>query len=402
MNSKNHDAFWIYGFGFALLAITIALYFGYFQPEWKDYQAQFRDLVTSKFGAQKAAAVPPGIQQVWIHDLSRTDRCVTCHQGMEWSGLDSVSNPFRSHPRKILAKHPISQYGCSICHGGQGYGTDQASAHAVDIDYWGSPLLGSELATTYSISDRKAMIETNCNVCHRFDRRTEGAPYINDAKELVSKKGCRACHKINGRGGVIGPDLTYVGDKSTEQYDYSRLSGVNSVFAWHLAHFKDPKAMSQTTVMPNFGFGSHDAQALALLVMSWRRANVPVEYLPGVKLADTPTPEEQAKEQQMLQGEGAFFVKKTCFICHDVSTLGIESAAKIGPDLAKAVTDVPARFGRPLDDFLMSPTGTMQMVLATQIQLTDDEKREAIAKLKVANQKLVEQAQENKSTTLKN
>ena len=93
----------------------------------------------------------------------------------------------------------------------------------------------------------------------------------------------------------------------------------------------------------------------------------------------------------MLSGEGAFFVKHTCFVCHDVSTLGIESATKIGPDLAKAVTDVPARFGRPLDDFLMNPTGTMSVVLATQIHLSDDERREAIAKLKIANQKLVEQ-----------
>ncbi len=91
----------------------------------------------------------------------------------------------------------------------------------------------------------------------------------------------------------------------------------------------------------------------------------------------------------MLTGGGAFFVKHTCFICHDVSTLGIESATKIGPDLAKAVTDVPARFGRPLDDFLMNPSGTMSVVLATQIHLTTDERRQAIATLKLANQKLV-------------
>ena len=86
----------------------------------------------------------------------------------------------------------------------------------------------------------------------------------------------------------------------------------------------------------------------------------------------------------MREGEGRFFVEKTCFICHDVSSFGIESATKIGPDLALAVADAPRRFGRSLDDFLMSPTGTMAVVLSTQIRLTDEERREAIRLLKIA------------------
>ena len=39
----------------------------------------------------------------------------------------------------------------------------------------------------------------------------------------------------------------------------------------------------------------------------------------------------------------------------------------------------------------MEPSGTMQVVLSTQIQLTDDEKREAIRLLKVAYEKYKEQ-----------
>jgi hypothetical protein len=93
----------------------------------------------------------------------------------------------------------------------------------------------------------------------------------------------------------------------------------------------------------------------------------------------------------MLSGEGAFFVKKGCFICHSVNSLGIDTATKIGPDLSNAVTDVQSRFGRTLEDFLMTPTGTMSVVLSTQIQLTDEEKREAIEKLKIAFQRLQEQ-----------
>jgi cytochrome c2 len=372
---KNRDSVYIYSLGVIILVITALVYWDYFRPQWKGHQADFRELVAKRFGPERASQIPFGLQQIWVRKAGRVDRCVTCHLGVEWKGLENAPQPFRSHPKDVLAKHSISQFGCTLCHGGQGYATDSRSAHATTIAHWEEPLLASELGKTYLISDRKALMQINCNVCHRFDRETKGADYINYAKQLIHEKGCRSCHKINERGGIIGPDLTYVGDKSPEQYDYSRLSGLKSAFAWHVAHFKNPKQMVSETVMPNFNFGSREAQALAMLAMSWKRTNLPVDLIPGAKVADRPTPEEVEKERQMMSGEGAFFVKKNCFICHEVSTLGIESAAKIGPDLSNAVADVQSRFGKTLEDFLASPTGTMSVVLATQIQLTDAEKR---------------------------
>ncbi len=393
----NKDSILLYSFGGVILIITAIVFWNYYTPEWKGYQDEFQDMVAKKFGADKVQQVPQGLQQIWVEDLNRVDRCTTCHQGMEWKGLDNVAHPFKSHPQEILKKHPLSQYGCTVCHGGQGFATDTESAHGF-VEHWEEPLMGKQVSDLYLIKDRRAMMQINCNSCHRYDRETKGADYINQAKQLVSEKNCRACHTINDRGGTIGPDLTYVGDKSPEQYDYSRMLGVKTAFAWHVAHLQNPKSLVPETVMPNFGFNSRDAQALSLLVMSWKRSTIPARYLPGVKFTEQQTAEEAEKEKRMLEGEGAFFVKKGCFVCHSVSTLGVESASKIGPDLSEAVTDVQSRFGTQLEDFLNNPTGTMAVVLSTQIILSPEEKREAVEKLKIAYQKKVEQQTQSAAT----
>lgn len=383
------DSLLLYSFGGLAFLITGVIFWNYFTPEWKSYQQEFQELVTEKFGAEKADAIPEGLQQIWVKDLNRVDRCVTCHQGLEWKGLENAAHPFRSHPQEILKTHPINEYGCTSCHGGQGFATDMESAHGF-VEHWEEPLLGKQVSDLYLIKDRKAMMQINCNTCHRYDRETKGADYINQAKQLVQEKNCRACHTINDRGGTIGPDLTFVGDKSPEQYDYSRMLGVKSAFAWHVAHLQNPKALVPETVMPNFNFNSRDAQALGLLVMSWTRTTIPARYMSGVQFTEQQTPEEIEKEKRMLEGEGAFFVRKGCFVCHSVSTLGVESASKIGPDLSEAVTDVQSRFGMQLEDFLNNPRGTMAVVLSTQIILSPEEKREAVEKLKIAYQKKLE------------
>lgn len=380
------DAIKLYILGIAVFALTAWMFTRQYTKDWGDYQAEFRDYVAEKFGDERAQQVPSGIQQIWIKDLDRVDRCTTCHQGIEWKGLENAPQPYATHPKEILEKHPLNQYGCTSCHGGQGFATELPAAHG-NVDFWEQPLLGAEISADYLVKDPKALMQTNCNTCHRYERETKGADYINLAKELVNKNNCRACHVINGRGGSIGPDLTFVGDKAAEQYDYSRLGGRPSIFAWHVAHFQNPKMVSPDTVMPNFNLSTKDAQALALLVMSWRRGFVPAHYIPGVELRDVPSQAEIEAEQKMLQGEGAFFVKKGCFTCHAVTSLGVESASKIGPDLSEAVTDVQSRFGRTLDDFLMAPTGTMSVVLSTQIQLTTEERRQAIELLKLAYQR---------------
>ena len=380
-----------------LLIFSCALFFQSDRAhDWRYYQASFRRQVTEKFGADKARVIQMGVQQVWVPGLRRADRCVTCHQATAWKGFEGAEEPYRTHPIGPLKAHPVEKFGCTSCHGGQGWAVNTADAHG-EVAHWEEPLLSRALGEDYSLAtDKGAFIQMNCNICHRYDRETKGAGAINLAKRLVEEKGCRACHTINNRGGHVGPDLTRVGEKAPEQYDYTRLSGQHTVFAWHVAHLKKPKYVSPDTVMPDFEFTSEQAQALAMLILSWRPAEVPSEFLSGAPRTDSPTPDQAIAEERMRSGPGGWFVQTGCFVCHSISALGVKSPAQIGPDLSNAVEDVQSRFGRTIDDFLRDPSGTMAVVLSRQIILTPEQKAVAIGKLREAFKEYQRQKQEQR------
>lgn len=370
--------------GVLLMAATAAVLVRDAGRDYRPWQQQFREMVRQRSGPAAARGVATGIQQIWIPGLNRADRCITCHQGVSWSGFERAENPWRTHPRKILTAHPVEQFGCTVCHGGQGWAVDEAGAHG-RVTQWSEPLLDAALARRLSPQlSRHALMQVNCNLCHRYEPRTDGAEVVNRAKQLVQDKGCRACHQVNGRGGLIGPDLTWAGDKNPAQFDYARLEGRPGVFSWHVAHFRDPRALVPDSVMPNFHLPPEDTQALAILTMSWRNVTSAAALLGRTPRGEPLSGAEDARRAEMLSGPGAWFVRTGCSQCHDVAVRGVKSSTPIGPDLSTAAEDTLRRFSMTIDIFIRKPVGTMQAVFARQIMLTPDQKDEAIRELRSA------------------
>jgi hypothetical protein len=91
---------------------------------------------------------------------------------------------------------------------------------------------------------------------------------------------------------------------------------------------------------------------------------------------DTPPVDASASSGAPASSDprAAIFLEKGCPQCHSISALGVKSPAEIGPDLTIAYTDVRSRFNMELKDFLKNPTGTMQIVLSSQIKLSPAER----------------------------
>jgi mono/diheme cytochrome c family protein len=244
------------------------------QNVWKDYQEAYRDTLVNRASTplQKKSAMeyPLEVRQIRIPGIQRTDRCVSCHVGIEDVRMRGLPLPYRAHSGILLAAHPPERFGCTVCHGGIGQSLNrQESCGAEQSDLLHVPFVPLQA------------IESSCGRCHLaiFDTSGPGMPTLLRGKRVFRREGCLGCHRVRGKGGSVGPDLTNEGSKNLRAFDFSRVSGPQTIANWMRRHLLDPGGVSPGSSMPAFALPDEDFEPLIIALRGLFSPTLPPEYL---------------------------------------------------------------------------------------------------------------------------
>jgi mono/diheme cytochrome c family protein len=79
-----------------------------------------------------------------------------------------------------------------------------------------------------------------------------------NGQKLYASQGCGSCHKIGGKGGKIGPDLSKEGTKKRSTQ-------------WLVAFLKNPKRTNPKSIMPPVTGSPKELQDLAAYMQSLKK-----------------------------------------------------------------------------------------------------------------------------------
>ncbi len=269
--------------------------------EWRHYQKQYLALIRNRGDAVTLQRhFEGGIQQIWLPELGVVDRCTTCHVGIKEPSLaDLTIQPFHRHP---IIPHQVDQFGCVMCHRGQGPATSVEEAHRSTLA-WEQPLLPARY------------IESSCGQCHRGPLM--GTPQLNLGRQLLGRYGCVHCHTIKlPDGGAMQatddpPELLHVADKTSREW----------IYAW----LKDPQAYAVSATMPNFKLSDPDARDISAFLIA-SSTPLPGDAAPVPPSKASPDPTAGAS----LYGESF------CSSCHAVqNAAGNVVGGDVGPELTR-------------------------------------------------------------------
>jgi len=282
-----------------LVSIAIAPAKNFFS-EWRHYQQGYLRMIRNRSDANTLQRhFQGGIQQVWLPDLGVVDRCTSCHVGLKEASLtDVATQPYRKHP---VIPHNLDQFGCTICHRGQGAATTVAEAHNSTLA-WEQPILPAKY------------MESSCGQCHRG--QLAGTPVLNQGRALLTRYGCVHCHTIKTSDGSVmkptddPPSLEHIADKTSREW----------IYAW----LKDPQAYAASATMPNFKLNDDDARDISAFLIA---NSTPIA---GDNAGVSAKPSSDPAAGTSLYGESF------CASCHAVqNAAGNIVGGDVGPELTR-------------------------------------------------------------------
>lgn len=330
------------------------------------------------------AAPPQRIQQISLPELTinynfkdvpRYDRCATCHQSIDKLGYahgepgnEDLKKVFHSHPQLTSGAtaldpkgnlvnaglyldangpHPINKFGCTICHGGQGSGTDFTFSshepsdlhekHEWEKDYkwkemhhWDYPMLPTRF------------IESSCLKCHTQVTDIPDATKLQAGYNRITKYGCTGCHTIGGDG-ATGPDLT---DNRPVGPNLKHIASKTPA-EWASKWIKAPHTFRPDTRMPAF-YGLTNNHGAADMPKSEAEIHAITAYL----YAKSTKPEgfTEIKSEGDAESGKNLFMQKGCIACHAHTEFAPDKfpsnvkdyvAADYGPNLSNISAKFP-------------------------------------------------------------
>jgi len=326
----------------------------YFQ-EWKRYEKDYVRYAESRPDTKRLLAdFHAGIDQIWLPDMKVVDRCTTCHQGITQASLgdSSVAQPFRAHP---VIPHAVKDWGCVVCHRGQGPATEVAEAHETTLA-WEQPIL----STKY--------LQASCGSCHRAD--IPQTPQLNRGRQLLTELNCAGCHRMQGieRPAMLGPDLSNVGTKVTREWIYKWLKEPHIVVDASGTTVVDGYETEEEPRMPQFRLNDQEITALSAYLSSLKSHPFePYKFDPRVVAALGKRPDLAELGQER-------FRQMFCTTCHSLAVTRGDEIKLIGGDIGPELTKVASKVNPDwLITWLRDPQSYLSHALMPRYQWSDED-----------------------------
>jgi len=306
------------------LAVLAISPFKDFRREWKQYKRSYQRFAQSRPDTKKLLAdYRPDIDQIWLPGMNVVDRCTTCHQGITQASLGDKAVPetFRAHP---TIPHKVRDWGCTVCHRGQGPATEVAEAHESTLA-WEQPILPIRF------------IQSSCGTCHYAD--LPQTPQLTRGRELLAELNCQGCHRLPGieRPAMLGPDLTNIGTKVSREWIYKWLKEPRTIVDKDGNVTMNGYEAEEEPRMPKFRLTEAELRGLSAY-LSVQKAKSLVPYR-----IDTRVVAAWSKNPELVSQGELRFRQMFCSTCHSLAVTRAGETKLIGGDIGPELTKVGSK-----------------------------------------------------------